>query len=266
MQKTGFDCHAHVYGVVNSIQGSNYRPVSPAPLTTWQQHLHSVGLEGGVIVQPSFLGHDNQQLLDSLVIAGKGFKGVAQLPCTASLAEMQALDRAGIVGVRWNLIEHRAELPNVSALEWSAFLERIKLLDWHLELHLEGDRLPELLPALLEQGVKLVIDHIGLPYQDDPGLDAGFQQLLNAGQDGRVWAKLSAPYRSPVNDIRPYVEALLTHLGSERLVWGSDWPWTRHEDKHSYADTLAWLKTWVTDPTALTNILENSPRELYRIA
>lgn len=265
MQTAGFDCHAHVYGVVNRTQGSNYKPRSAAPLATWKQHLQSCGLAGGVIVQPSFLGHDNQQLLDNLAIAGSTFKGVAQLPSNASLAEMQRLDQAGVVGVRWNLIEHRAELPDLDDPQWIQFLEQLKAMDWHLELHLEGDRLPALLPGLIQRGVRLVIDHFALPYLDNPDQDAGFQQILQAGQQGDLWVKLSAPYRSPVQDMKPYVSALLNHLGSERLVWGSDWPWTRHEGKHNYPDTLAWLSEWVEDSADRICILERSPRTLYRI-
>ncbi|WP_193494617.1 amidohydrolase family protein [Nitrincola alkalisediminis] len=81
-----------------------------------------------------------------------------------------------------------------------------------------------------------------------------------------MWLKLSAPYRSPVIDLKPYTHALLAYLGSDRLVWGSDWPWTRHEQKHTYAETLKWLSSWVADPAEAFRVLEESPKALYRLS
>ncbi|MCE8025679.1 MULTISPECIES: amidohydrolase family protein [Halomonadaceae] len=263
--KQGFDCHAHVYAQVEENEGSNYRPSRPAPLDEWQQHLMTCELRGGVLVQPSFLGHDNRELLRILGQLGEDYRGVVQLPADTSLTEMRQLGAAGIVGVRWNLIERRRELPDLSDPRWIDFLDRLKILDWHLELHLEGDRLPELFPALHEHGVSLVIDHLGLPVEADPRADAGFRLLLEAGRYGRTWVKLSAPYRSPVRDLQPHVCELLNELGRERLVWGSDWPWTRHEGKHGYRDTLDWLTDWVRDEDDRRVILNDSPRRLFHL-
>ncbi|PMR68478.1 amidohydrolase family protein [Halomonas heilongjiangensis] len=263
--KRGFDCHAHVYARVDETKGSNYRPSRPAPLDEWQGHLDDRKLRGGVLVQPSFLGHDNRELLEILGKLDENYRGVVQLPKGTSLAEMRELDAAGIVGVRWNLIERRCELPDLDDCRWIDFLDRLKALNWHLELHLEGSRLPELFPALHQHGVTLVIDHLGLPVEADPFADGGFRLLLDAGRAGRTWVKLSAPYRSPVRDLRPHVRALLEHLGRERLVWGSDWPWTRHEGRHTYRDTFDWLADWVGDEDDRRYILEEAPRELFRL-
>ncbi|GGY04017.1 hydrolase [Litchfieldella qijiaojingensis] len=261
----GFDCHAHVYSQVEETQESNYRPSRSAPLEEWQRHLQHCGLRGGVLVQPSFLGYDNRQLLATLAKLGPGYRGVAQLPNTTTLEEMRNHAAAGIVGVRWNLIEHRCALPDLDDPYWIDFLDRLKVMGWHLEVHLEGERLPELFPALHRHGVTVVIDHLGLPADPVPLAHEGFRQILDAGREGRTWVKLSAPYRSPVADLRPHVQALLNHLGSERLVWGSDWPWTRHENKHSYRQTYDWLRHWITDETELLTVIDSAPRQLFRL-
>lgn len=261
----GYDCHAHVYENVNKTLGSNYHPSRAAPLADWKEHLNDCKLHGGVLVQPSFLGFDNSQLLKNLHILGKGYKGVAQLPRTVSFEEMQRLDAAGITGVRWNMIEHRCTLPDLNEPEWIAFLDRLHALNWHLEIHLEADRLPAIFPILAQHSVTLVLDHFGLPQQQDPFACEGFRSILEAGQKGRTWIKLSAPYRSPVTDIQPHLQALMKHIGSQRMVWGSDWPWTRHEDKHTFSDTYHWLKTWIPHAPDYENIIDQSPRELYRL-
>jgi predicted TIM-barrel fold metal-dependent hydrolase len=263
--KLGFDCHAHVYGPIEKVSGSNYSPSRPAPLVDWLANLESCKLHGGVLVQPSFLGHDNRELLGILATLGTAYRGVVQLPKDTTLNEMVALDSAGIVGVRWNLIEGRSALPDLNDPQWIDFLDHLKAMDWHLELHLEGHRLPELFPALHAHGVTLVIDHIALPVEATPWEDPGFRLLLESGRAGRTWVKLSAPYRSPVSDLRPHVQALMDHLGRDRLVWGSDWPWTRHENKHSYRDTYDWIGDWISDADDRQHILDMSPRTLFRL-
>ena len=50
----------------------------------------------------------------------------------------------------------------------------------------------------------------------------------NGRRSGRGWAKLSAPYRTslqepPYRDITPFAHALVA-AAPDRLVWGSDWP------------------------------------------
>lgn len=260
---SGFDCHAHVYDLVSQTQGSNYRPSRPAPLSDWRSHLQDCGLRGGVLVQPSFLGVDNSQLLDTLASLGDHFRGVAQLSNTTPVEELSKLNAAGIVGVRWNLIENRCPLPDLDDPQWITFLDRIKAMDWHLEIHLEGQRLPELFPTLHQHGVTLVVDHIGLPSHDDPLADPGFRLLLDAGLHGRTWVKLSAPYRSRATNPALHVQALLDRLGPERLVWGSDWPWTRHEGKHTYRQAFEWLEGWVSNEKDRQTILEHSPRQLF---
>lgn len=263
--KLGFDCHAHVYGPVSEVKGSNYSPSRAAPLGNWQENLESCKLRGGVLVQPSFLGNDNRELIGILAKLDNAYRGVVQLPKETTLKEIAALDAAGIVGVRWNLIEGRSVLPNLKDPQWIDFLDHLKAMDWHLELHLEGNRLPEIFPGLHEHGVKLVIDHIGLPVEAVPSQDPGCRLLLEAGQTERTWVKLSAPYRSPVVDLRPHVQALLHHLGRDRLVWGSDWPWTRHEGKHTFQDTYGWLSDWISDVDDRQYILDTSPKALFRL-
>lgn len=263
--KLGFDCHAHVYSQVPETLGSNYRPSQPAALSTWLGHLDEQRLVGGVLVQPSFLGHDNRIVLQQLAKLGNVYKGVVQLPSSTDSDELCRLNAAGIVGVRWNLIEGRCELPNLNEPHWVDFLDRVKRMNWHLEIHLEGHRMPELMPALHEHGVTLVIDHFGLPQTDDPYDDKGFSMLLDMAKERRMWVKMSAPYRSPVKTLKPHVQQLLNHFGSERLVWGSDWPWTRHENKHSYRDTYHWLTEWVENNDDRHTILDSSPKALFHI-
>src|SRR5207302_9881463 len=62
-----------------------------------------------------------------------------------------------------------------------------------------------------------------------------------------VWVKVSAPYRSA--DAERMLNRILGDTGRDRLLWGSDWPWTRHEQGRTYAGCLDWLRDRVDKET-----------------
>ncbi|MEV6618314.1 amidohydrolase family protein [Streptomyces sp. NPDC051051] len=81
------------------------------------------------------------------------------------------------------------------------------------------------------------MDHLGLPGAASlsyPG-SAALARLLAAQH---VWVKASAPYRSAPRTATMMLRGLLCVGGGERMVWGSDWPWTRHEEGRVYGTTL----------------------------
>ena len=231
-----FDCHAHVFETVVPVGRPRYLPSRPAPLTAWTALLEAHGLAGGVLVQPSFLGTDNRQLLTALgrLPAGR-FAGVAVVDLTVSPGELADFAEAGVRGLRWNLVEGAA-LPDPEAPLVRRFLERIGMAGLHLELHLEGPRLAGYLPRLQRRAWRLVIDHFGLPAAVDPAADDGLGAIADAAAKGRLWVKLSAPYRSAAG--RGHARTLAAALPPDHLLWGSDWPWTRHETGRDYGRLL----------------------------
>ena len=134
---------------------------------------------------------------------------------------LRALAQGNVVGMRLNWTR-RAELPEIS--RYRDLFDRVRELDWHVEIYLEGPRLAMVLPVILDSGVKVVVDHFGSPDPERNVLCPGFQAVLRGLSGGRTWVKLSAPYRLGPADPQVYVEKLLDAGGPERLVWGSDWP------------------------------------------
>src|SRR5690606_27488284 len=118
-------------------------------------------------------------------------------------------------------------------------LRRVADLGWHVHLHDDSHRLPEVIGQLEQAGVKLVIDHFGRP-DEQHGLDApGFQSVLRSIERGNTWVKLSAGYRLPSEELACACAAeLLKTAGPERLVWGSDWPFAAFEEQVTYASTI----------------------------
>ena len=257
------DSHAHVFRrdlplTPRHRHAPEHDALLPELLRTHELH----GITHCVLTAPSFLGTDNAFLLSALAAAPDRLRGSVIVDETAGRAALAAMDRAGVVGIRFNLFR-RAELPDLRSRAWRRVLEDAAALGWHVEIYIEGPRLPLLLLPVLATGASVVVDHFGAP---DPQLRqdcAGFRALQDAVQAGRTWVKLSAPYRLGGADPRVYANALLRAGGPERLVWASDWPWTQHSAGLTYAKTFDWLTDWVPDPAARELILGATPWALF---
>ena len=260
------DSHAHVFRrdlplVADFRHAPQRDALLPELLGLFDQH----GITHGVLTAPSFFGTDNAFLLSALAAAPERLRGTVIVDETISRDALEAMDRAGVVGIRFNMLR-RTDLPDLRTAPWRRVLEAVAAMDWHVEIYVEGPRLPALLAPALDVGAKVVVDHFGSP---DPLLRLGcpgFRALLAAMSAGRTWVKLSAPYRLGGVDARPYAHALMEAGGAGQLVWASDWPWTQHSEALTYARTLEWLSEWVPDAAMRARILGATPWALFGFA
>ncbi|SME93708.1 Predicted metal-dependent hydrolase, TIM-barrel fold [Tistlia consotensis] len=229
------DAHAHVFDLSGPLaSGRRYTPRRPAPVADYLALLDAVGIGRALLVQPSFLGSDNRFLLRALAALPARFRGVAVVEPDCPEPALAELRARGVVGLRLNILERPAELGLTAAEVGLA--RRAAGLGLHLELHCRGGALPRLLDRLERAGVdRLVVDHYGRPDPARGLADPGFRRLLDSGPAGPAWVKLSGPYRCGGVPTEPYLDALAERLGPGRLVWGSDWPWTQHEDGRDFA-------------------------------
>jgi predicted TIM-barrel fold metal-dependent hydrolase len=257
------DSHAHVFRRdLPLVPGHRHAPQRDALLPELLGLFDAHGITHGVLTAPSFLGTDNSFLLSALDAAPGRLRGTVIVDASTRSAELEAMDRRGVVGIRFNMWR-RAELPDLASPAWRRVLEAAAALDWHVEIYVEGPRLPALLAPALASGAKVVVDHFGSP---DPQLRLdcpGFRALLDAVSAGRTWVKLSAPYRLAGVSPNAYAQALLRAGGPERLVWASDWPWTQHSDGMTYRRALHWLGEWIPEAKARETILGATPWKLF---
>ncbi|QOZ37967.1 amidohydrolase [Bradyrhizobium sp. CCBAU 53421] len=264
-KQLAIDTHAHVFHRgLKLAPGRRYAPDYDAPLALYLQQLDQNGITNGVLVQPSFLGTDNSYLVECLKATGGRLRGIAVVDVGVGADELRALDRAGVAGIRLNLVGQK--LPDLTSGEWTALLAQIRALDWQVEIQRNAGDLATLAPQLLDQGVKVVLDHFALP---DPKLgidDGGFQSVLKLGATRNVWVKISAPYRNGAAGeafAKQAYPLLRNAFGVDRLLWGSDWPHTQFEATQSYAKNRKFLDELVTDADERARVLA-SPRELFR--
>ena len=251
------DTHFHVFEAGAAIPGARYVPAYAARIHDWWQLAGQVGVTHGVLVQPSFLGTDNHLMLDSLRAYPQKLRGVAVVRPDIDAAELAEMHAAGVRGIRLNLVGGPHDMT-----EWARatpLWDQLLSMHWHVELHTDGGRLPDVLPQL-PAGLPIVVDHMGKPVQaraDDPTL-----ALLRRGQHQHLSVKLSGAYRLQGVDPRDLAQVLLGELGPSALLWGSDWPCTNHEALADYPSLFASLKQWVGEEV-LDAVLHINPIRLY---
>jgi len=264
------DTHAHVFAQGLPLAARRrYAPQYDATLPHYLAQLDSHAISHGVLVQPSFLGTDCSYLLAALAQEPTRLRGVVVIDPAADSAKLDALQRVGVVGIRLNLFD--LPNPDFTRADWQQTLAAIARLDWHVEVHVEARRLEEVVPPLLDKGIKVVIDHFGRP---DPTLgiaDPGFRYLLTLGFTRQVWVKLSGAYRIG-RDIQGEITAIaaMPHLkaafGTDRLVWGSDWPHTQFEQTQDYARAVTLLRALLPDSQERRAVLVDTAAALFKFA
>lgn len=256
------DCHAHVFTrSLPRIATPRYIPHRDAPAGEYLALLDAHGLAAGILVQPSFLGTDHSHLLDVLAKVPDRLRGIAVVARDAPTSALDPLQMNGIVGIRVNLIG--AKHDGLDAFISPALLAELRRRDWLLEVQADGSRWIKLMPDLVRSGARVVIDHFGRPSPTRGAACPGFQAILDAARDLDLTVKLSAPYRFGAQHAGPCAAALHDALGPDRLVWGSDWPWTQFPEITDYTGTLAALAAWFPDKALRHRILVDNPRALY---
>lgn len=257
------DSHFHVFRPPAApLPGSRYVPAYGASLAQWQALAQAQGVTRGVLVQTSFLGTDNQQLVEALVASEGRLRGVAVVRPDASAAELQVLHDAGVRGIRLNLVGADASALAQVRLP-DPLVAQLLALGWHVEVHTYAGMLPRVLPQL-DARLPVVLDHFGKP-ASQAGDDATLvcvTQRLQAGA-APVWVKLSGVYRNGGLDPAALAAHWRARLGAQQLLWGSDWPCTNHEAQADYPRLLAALAQWLPDAAQRRLVLHDNPRRLF---
>ncbi|HEX8595810.1 MAG TPA: amidohydrolase family protein [Pseudomonas sp.] len=266
----GIDGHAHVFNRELTLASSRrYTPDYDAPLDAYLKQLHQHGLSHGVLVQPSFLGTDNRYLLAALHKAPARLRGVAVVEIDTGREQLQEMNEQGIVGIRLNLMGKA--LPDFNEPQWQTLLGRVAELGWHVEVHRGVEDLPQVIDGLLPFGCNIVIDHFGRPDARSGVNHPAFQALLESGSTAKVWVKVSAIYRlggsgeQNMAFAQAALPLLVKHFGLQRLVWGSDWPHTQHEQEVSFDTVVEQLRELGCTDTVRRALLIEAPRALFNI-
>jgi predicted TIM-barrel fold metal-dependent hydrolase len=254
------DSHAHLFTrAMPLVDRPRHRPTYDFTVEDYVTTLDKHGVRYGVIAAASPWGDYNDYTLDS-VRGNARLRGTVIVRPTVERYILELMKKDGIVGVRLPFIGLSSP-PDLTSFEYRRLLKRIADLDWHVHLHIEGERLPEVLPLLLDCGVKIVIDHLGRVARRDCPDGAGFRAMVSAVAGGRTWIKASGPHR--VADATGVLRLLADEIGSDRLVWASDCPFVGEESRITYQQTIDWLKESLPDPAIQRKVMSENAIALY---
>ena len=266
------DSHAHVFGPYEDYplaHASSYAPPL-APAALHRTMLATVGAARGVLVQPAPYGLDASALLGAIAEGEGRLRGIAVADATTTEAGLQALYDGGVRGLRF--VEMRA--PTGAAYAGSVGVDQLLIMapamrriGLHAQLWAPIDAYPTLLPQLRSAGVAVVLDHMACAKPERGVDDPAFQAVLEAIRGGGVWVKLTlcrvSTQAPDYLDAKPLHDALV-QANPEALLWGSDWPYVRMDDKSPDAGALLDLfHDWVPDAAVRERILVDNPATLY---
>jgi predicted TIM-barrel fold metal-dependent hydrolase len=261
------DAHCHVFGPGARFPYAPNRSYTPpdAPkeqLAALHKHL---GFSRAVLVQASCHGTDNAAVIDALDWSRGAWRGVCMINNQASDRELETLHAAGIRGARFNFVAHLGGAPDLNVIK--AVVERIKPLNWHLQVHLDAQDIAAYRDFLLGLDIPFIIDHMGRVVAKNGLEQQPFRLLLDLMKDERVWVKVSGSERvsstgRPFHDAMPYARALIA-AAPGRVLWGTDYPHPNVKEMPNDGEQVDLFALTVEDEALRRRILVDNPTKLY---
>ena len=280
------DCHTHIHGEMREFPMSPSRIYTPEPaLPAEMAELHrSLQMRRVVIVTPSVYGTDNSATLWGMKARGPDARGVAVIDANTPDAELDAMGRAGIRGIRINLATGgKTADPAAARKRFQDAAERIKSRGWHVQMYTTLDVISAIKDAVLASPVPVVFDHFGRAQAALGVEQPGFADLVELVRSGKAYVKISGAYRisrqaPDYSDAAPIARALIA-ANRERILWGTDWPHPNSDPlpgygaldvrPYSHIDDgrlLNQLPVWAPEAATRKAILVDNPARLYGFA
>ncbi|WP_205411459.1 amidohydrolase family protein [Candidatus Fukatsuia symbiotica] len=274
------DSHVHVIGSQDRYPMLSSRAYTPpeAQVADLQAHLSTLHMSRVVLIQPSFYGSDNRCLVAALQQLGNIARGVVVIDEKTSDKELSMLTINGVRGVRMNLESIGVRSPQAAHRELNSLATRIAPYGWHIQIYASSHVIAASINQISTLPVHVVLDHFAM-IQPKKGLNQpDFLSILELVQTGKVYVKLSAPYRisqavPDYSDVLPFASAFI-EAHPDRMLWASDWPHTRRTCGNSTTEPspfrvvddqyiLRLLQEWVPSKEIRKKILVDNPACLY---
>jgi len=121
-------------------------------------------------------------------------------------------------------------------------------------------------------GVTFILDHCGVPRVKERILDPWRKDIAELASFPKVYCKISGlvAYADPAHwtaeDLRPYVDHVLSCFGWDRVMFGSDWPvCTLSATYKQWVESLRWLTDSAGEENQRKLFHDNAVR-VYRLA
>ena len=276
------DCHLHIFGDPKRYPLSPTRTYTPETSSVEQARaLHrALHLDRVVLVQPSIFSTDNSCLLDALRQLGSRARAVAVVDAAVSERTLEAMQRAGVRGIRINLGTAGVTDATVARQRFRAAVELVRNRGWHIQMYTQLSVIDAIGEELNASPVPVVFDHFGQALGEGGLQQAGFSTLLALLRSGKAYVKVSAPYMCSTKapdypDMIPLARALIA-ANARRILWGTNWPHANSVPPPGGTATdvtplrqiddgriLNQFAVWAPDAGVRKTILTDNPAELY---
>jgi predicted TIM-barrel fold metal-dependent hydrolase len=276
------DCHTHIFGDPRQFPywpGRGYTPemALPEEMSALHRALH---IDRAVIVTPSVYGTHNRTTLFGMKARGANALGVAVIDEKTPDSDLDAMAKAGMRGIRLNLVSAGPVDPVVARRRFLAAADHIKSRRWYIQIYASLEVVSSLKDAVRDSPTPVVFDHFGGTLAALGLRQPGFSDLVEMVQSGKAYVKLSAAYRSSrqapdYTDVAPLARALIA-ANPARILWGTDWPHPNTTVPPGSRATevtpllqiddgrlLNQLAVWAPDPAVRKKILVHNPARLY---
>src|SRR5215468_755403 len=238
-------CDTHVHVIPDPAKfpfwsGRVYTPPvdTAEDLLALQKALH---LDRVVIVTPSVYGTDNTATLDGIKQLGQErARGVAVIGPQTSAADLDAMHKGGIRGIRVNLEQGGVSDPAAAGRLLDEAVARIAGIPWHLQIYARLTLAAALKDRFAALPMPVVFDHFAGAQAARGVSQPGFDAILDLVHGGKAYVKISGAYRASSQapdyaEVAPFARALI-EANADRIVWGTDWP---HPDSRILPDRRA---------------------------
>ena len=223
------DAHCHVFGPGFEFPYAPQRKYTPgdAGKADLYRLRDFLGISRNVIVQASCHGTDNAATIDAIAHADGKARGIAVVDLDITFDELQAMDAAGIRGVRFAFLKRLVDPTPPEKRQ--RVIEMCEKLGWHIVVYFESQDLEDLQPFFEALPTTVVIDHMGRPDAKLGVEHPQWQRFLRMLDDRpNMWVKVTGPERiseigPPYDDVVPFGKALVERY-PDRVLWGTDWP------------------------------------------
>ncbi|HYL39584.1 MAG TPA: amidohydrolase family protein [Bryobacteraceae bacterium] len=281
MPPNACDCHTHIFGDPAKFRFSATRVYTPEPaLPEEMSALHrALHIERVVIVTPSVYGADNSATLYGMKARGATARGVAVIDDQTPEHDLDAMDAAGIHGIRLNLATAGQNDPAAARRRFQAAAERMRRRNWHIQMYTSLAIISAIQDLVRASPVPVVFDHFGGAQAALGASQPGWADLVGLVRSGQAYVKISGAYRTSklapdYPDVAPFARALVA-ANPDRILWGSDWPHPNSNRSVRASDVspllqiddarlLNQLPLWAPDAALRKKILVDNPARLYR--
>jgi predicted TIM-barrel fold metal-dependent hydrolase len=219
-----------------------------------------------VVVTPAAYVTDNRVTLDAIARFGSNARGVAVVRADVTDAELKALVKGGVRGIRFSLATPTTAATTIDMIE--PLSKRVAALGWHVQINMTAGQITAAEALWNRLPSPIVFDHIGhIPGPAGVGHPA-YTVMRRLIDKGRTWVKLSVTYDSTADGPPGYADVIrlgqaFVKAAPERLVWGSNWPHPNETQKPDDGLLFDVTAQWAPDEATRHRILVENPAALY---